>query len=100
MVLREIEAFAPLEPDYIVSVTPYYYNVSQNDILCHFREIAYHSPVPIIVYHIPQNTHNYIEISTVLELAQIDNIAGIKDSSGNFINFGRACLNKVPKQFS
>jgi 4-hydroxy-tetrahydrodipicolinate synthase len=100
MVLREIEIFAPLGPDFIVSVTPYYYSVSQNDILWHFNEIAQHSPVPIIVYHIPQNTHNPIEFSTILELSRIDNIAGIKDSSGNFINFSRACLNKVPEQFS
>lgn len=100
MVLREIGVFTPLEPDYIVAVTPYYYGVSQNDILCHFREIAHHSSVPIIIYQIPQNTHNHIEISTILELAHSDNIAGIKDSSGNFVNFSRACLNKVPDYFS
>lgn len=100
MVLKEIEVFAPLKPDFIVAVTPYYYGVSQDDILWHFKEIAHHSPVPVIVYHIPQNTHNPIEISTVLQLMHFDNIAGIKDSSGNFVNFSRACFSKVPGQFS
>jgi len=100
MVLKEIEIFSDLEPDYIVAVTPYYYHVSQNDILYHFIEIAKKSPVPVIVYHIPQNTHNIIELSTILELANIENIAGIKDSSGNFVHFSRGCLSQVPAHFS
>ncbi len=100
LVLREIEVFAPLEPDYIVAVTPYYYGVSQDDILYHFKEIAQYSPAPVIVYHIPQNTHNNMTLSTVMALTEIDNIAGIKDSSGNFVNFSRACLSDVPEHFS
>lgn len=100
MVLKEIEIFAPLEPDFIVAVTPYYYTVSQDDILWHFKEIASQSPVPVIAYHIPQNTHNNMTLSTVMALTEIDNITGIKDSSGNFVNFSRACLSDVPRQFS
>jgi len=100
MVLREIDIFAPLEPDFIVSVTPYYYGVSQDDILWHFKEIAGKSPVPVIAYHIPQNTHNDMSLTTILELTKIDNIAGIKDSSGNFVKFSRACLHEVPNRFS
>lgn len=100
MVLREINTFASLEPDFIVAVTPYYYKVSQNDILYHFQKIADYSPFPVIIYNIPQNTNNNIEISTILELAQLNNIAGIKDSSGNFINFSRICLNDLPERFS
>ncbi|GAB4116485.1 MAG: 4-hydroxy-tetrahydrodipicolinate synthase [Candidatus Caldatribacteriota bacterium] len=100
MVLREVDTFASLEPDFIVAVTPYYYKVSQNDILYHFQKIADYSPFPVILYNIPQHTNNNIEISTILELAKINNIAGIKDSSGNFINFSRICLSDLPKHFS
>jgi len=100
MVLKEIKIFSDLEPDYIVAVTPYYYHVSQGDILYHFTEIAKESPVPVIVYHIPQVTHNNIELSTILKLANIENIAGVKDSSGNFVNFSRGCLSQVPAHFS
>jgi 4-hydroxy-tetrahydrodipicolinate synthase len=101
MVLEEIGIFSDLKPDYIVAVTPYYYSVSQNDILYHFTRIAKESPVPVIVYHIPQNTNNNIEFSTMLELAKIENIAGIKDSSGNFVNFSKGCLSsQVPSHFS
>jgi len=100
MVLKEIEIFSDLKPDYIVAVTPYYYSVSQDDILYHFIKIAKESPVPVIVYHIPQNTNNNIALTTVLELANIENIAGVKDSSGNFVNFSRGCLSQVPSHFS
>lgn len=100
MVLKEIEIFAPLKPDFIVAVTPYYYGVSQEDILWHFKEIARHSPVPVIVYHIPQNTHNVISLSTISALTKVDNIAGIKDSSGHFVNFSRFCLKERLNHFS
>lgn len=100
MVLKEIEIFSDLKPDYIVAVTPYYYSVSQDDILYHFTKIAKESPVPVIVYHIPQNANNNIALTTVLELANIENIAGVKDSSGNFVNFSRGCLSQVPSHFS
>jgi len=100
MVLKEIEIFSDLKPDYIVAVTPYYYNVSQNDILYHFTKIAKESPVPVIAYHIPQNTNNNIDLTTILEFANIENIAGVKDSSGNFVNFSRGCLSQVPSHFS
>jgi len=100
LVIKEIEAFEKLEPDYIVAVTPYYYSVSQNVIIEHFKKIAQYSSIPLIIYNIPQCTHNKIELSTVLKLAQEENIAGVKDSSGDFISFTRGVYTSVPESFS
>jgi len=58
IVIDEIKAFEKLEPDYIVAVTPYYYSVSQNVIIEHFKKIAQYSSIPLIIYNIPQCTHN------------------------------------------
>jgi len=100
IVINEIKAFEKLEPDYIVAVTPYYYSTSQDIIIEHFKKIAHYSPVPLILYNIPQCTHNKIELNTVLELTKEKNIAGIKDSSGDFISFARGVHTSVPESFS
>ncbi len=88
-VLAEMEAMLKLEPDFVVAVAPYYYAVSQEAVAAHFREVARASPVPLILYNIPQCTHNPLAVETVLELAREPNIAGIKDSSGDFVSFCR-----------
>ncbi len=90
--LDELEALAPLEPDFVVAVAPYYYAVPQEAVREHFRAVARRSPVPLILYNIPQCTHNPIALDTVLELAREPNIAGIKDSSGDFVSFCRGML--------
>jgi len=100
MVINEIKAFEKLKPDYIVAVTPYYYSVSQNAIIEHFKKIAQYSSIPLIIYNIPQCTHNKIELGTVLRLAQEENIAGVKDSSGDFISFTRGVYTSVPESFA
>jgi len=100
MVISEIKIYEKYEPDYIVAVTPYYYSVSQDIIIEHFKKIANFSSVPLILYNIPQCTHNKIELSTILKLAKEENIAGIKDSSGDFISFTRGMYAPVPESFS
>jgi 4-hydroxy-tetrahydrodipicolinate synthase len=99
-VLEELEAVIRLEPDFIVAVAPYYYAVPQDGVRAHFRAIARRSPVPLILYNIPQCTHNPIALDTVLELAREENIAGIKDSSGDFVGFCRGLAAEVPRGFS
>jgi 4-hydroxy-tetrahydrodipicolinate synthase len=99
-VLAEIERVSHLAPDFIVAVAPYYFAASQGAVLDHFGQIAAASPSPVIIYNIPQHTHNLIELETVLKLAETDNIAGIKDSTGNFIQLSRGLLSKAPQGFS
>jgi len=100
MVINEVRIFEKYRPDYIVAVTPYYYTVSQDAIIEHFKKIAHCSSVPLIIYNIPQCTHNKIELSTILKLAKEENIAGIKDSSGDFISFTRGVYTPVLESFS
>jgi 4-hydroxy-tetrahydrodipicolinate synthase len=100
-VLEELEVMAALEPDYLVAVAPYYYAVSQEVLVAHFRALARRSPVPLILYNIPQCTHNPIALDTVLELARSEpNIAGLKDSSGDFVAFSRGLLAELPRLFA
>jgi len=100
LVIREIKIYEKYEPNYLVAVTPYYYSVSQDIIIEHFKKIARFSSVPLILYNIPQCTHNKIELSTILKLAKEENIAGVKDSSGDFISFTRGMYAPVPETFS
>lgn len=100
MVINEIKIIEKYEPDYIVAVTPYYHSVSQDIIIEHFKKIAHYSSVPLILYNIPQCTHNKIELNTVLELAKEENIAGVKDSSGDFISFTRGVYTSMFESFS
>ncbi len=98
-VLEQMRALEASEPDYVVAVTPYYLSMRQEDILEHYRRVAAAAPAPLIVYNIPGNTHNPIALETVLELAEEENIAGIKDSTGNFIGFSRGVLGSSPAGF-
>jgi 4-hydroxy-tetrahydrodipicolinate synthase len=96
-VLEQMHALERTEPDYVVAVTPYYLAMRQEDILQHFRRIAAAAPAPLILYNIPANTHNPIALETVRELAEEKNIIGIKDSTGNFIEFSRGVLGGNPE---
>ena len=66
-------------------ITPYFYkgSMSQDILSRHFNEVADHSPLPVLLYNVPQNTGVIIEPSTIGALSRHQNIIGIKDSSGN-----------------
>lgn len=100
LVMSEIKIYEKYEPDYLVAVTPYYYSVSQDVIIEHFKKIAQFSSVPLILYNIPQCTHNQIELGTIIKLSKEENIVGIKDSSGNFISFSRGMHTLISESFS
>jgi 4-hydroxy-tetrahydrodipicolinate synthase len=99
-VLTELDEVLKIEPDFVVAVSPYYYSLPQDAILRHFREIARRSSVPLIAYNIPQCTHNPLSFDTIQGLAHEENIAGIKDSSGDFVSFGRGLSADFPSHFS
>ena len=100
LVADEIAAFESLQPDFIVVTTPYYYTVSQKEIIRHFREIASRSPFPVIAYNIPQCTFNKIEYDAMLEISSLENVAGLKDSSGDFVTFSRVMFHGTKKNFA
>ena len=67
----------------ILSVCPYYNRPSQDGLREHFTRVAEATDRPILIYNIPYRTGVNIANETLLALAAIPNIAGVKDSSGN-----------------
>jgi 4-hydroxy-tetrahydrodipicolinate synthase len=67
----------------VVAAPPYYYQVSQSDLLQYFKRLAADSPLPLFLYNAPLNTHLWLEIATVIQAAAEPNIVGLKDSGLN-----------------
>ena len=89
---------AALGADGILSVTPYYNKPTQEGLFQHYRAIAEAVSLPIILYSVQGRTGVNIEPSTVKRLAEIENIVGIKEASGNVSQMA-AILNAVPENF-
>ena len=87
--IREAAAAARAGADAVLVITPHFYRASmtQGALLSHYRAVADASPVPLILYNIPQNTGVALAPETVARLSEHENVAGIKDSSGDFVNF-------------
>lgn len=70
----------------ILSASPYYNKPSQEGIFQHYKYLAEASPKPLILYNVPGRTGSNITADTTLRLAyEVENIAGIKEASGNMI---------------
>jgi 4-hydroxy-tetrahydrodipicolinate synthase len=82
-----------------LSVVPYYNKPTQEGLYRHFRAIAEAVDIPQIVYNVPGRTVADIGNDTVLRLAQVPNIVGIKDATGN-IERGSDLLRRLPKNFA
>ncbi|RRJ32466.1 dihydrodipicolinate synthase family protein [Halocatena pleomorpha] len=67
--------------DGLVVVTPYYYPIDDEGAVEHYRRVAQSTSLPVYVYHIPSKTGNALSRETLIEIAELDGIAGIKDSS-------------------
>lgn len=72
--------------DVLSVISPYFAAISQEEIISHYTELAAAVDMPIVMYNMPARTGNNIAPGTVAKLSKIPNIAGIKDSSGNFDN--------------
>ena len=66
-----------------LSVTPYYNKPTQEGIYQHYRAFAQSTPLPIVVYNVPGRTGVNVEVVTLMRLAQVPNIVGVKEASGN-----------------
>jgi 4-hydroxy-tetrahydrodipicolinate synthase len=66
-----------------LSVTPYYNKPTQEGLYQHYRAFAESTLLPIVVYNVPGRTGVNVEPSTLARLAQIPNIVGVKEASGN-----------------
>jgi 4-hydroxy-tetrahydrodipicolinate synthase len=66
-----------------LSVTPYYNKPTQEGLYQHYRAFAESTALPIVVYNVPGRTGVNVEPATLARLAQIPNIVGVKEASGN-----------------
>jgi 4-hydroxy-tetrahydrodipicolinate synthase len=82
----------------ILSVTPYYNKPTQDGLLRHYETIAASTPLPIIVYNVPGRTGCNVEPRTLARLAEIPNIVGVKEASGNMAQISDVCR-LVPDDF-
>jgi 4-hydroxy-tetrahydrodipicolinate synthase len=87
-----------LGADGILSVTPYYNKPTQEGLFQHFKAIAKAVPLPIVVYNIQGRTGVNVEPATLKRLAEIDNIVGVKEASGN-IGQMATVLHLLPEPF-
>jgi 4-hydroxy-tetrahydrodipicolinate synthase len=97
-VITMVRELAALGVDGILSVTPYYNKPTQEGLYQHYRAIAEAVDLPIILYSVQGRTGINIEPPTVVRLAAIRNIVGIKEASGSIAQMA-AILNAVPEDF-
>jgi 4-hydroxy-tetrahydrodipicolinate synthase len=82
-----------------LSVVPYYNKPTQEGLYRHFRTIAEAVDIPNILYNVPGRTVADLANDTALRLAQIPNVVGIKDATGN-IERGTDLVKRAPKGFA
>jgi 4-hydroxy-tetrahydrodipicolinate synthase len=82
-----------------LTVVPYYNKPTQEGLYQHFKAIAEAVDMPHILYNVPGRTVADLHNDTVLRLAQIPNIVGVKDATGG-IDRGSDLLQRAPKDFA
>ncbi len=82
-----------------LSVVPYYNKPTQEGLYRHFRAIAEKTELPLILYNVPGRTVCDMSNDTALRLAEIPNIVGIKDATGN-MERGTDLLRRAPADFA
>jgi len=85
--------------DGLLVVTPYYSRPPQTGLLAHFRAVAAATDLPVILYDIPSRTARKIEHETLLKLAEVPNIVGVKDAAGDLAGTARLAAEK-PDDFT
>jgi 4-hydroxy-tetrahydrodipicolinate synthase len=85
--------------DASLQVVPYYNRPTQQGLYLHFRKIAETVDLPMILYNVPGRTITEIALDTMLRLAQVPGIVGVKEASGN-IGRGTDLMRLAPASFS
>jgi 4-hydroxy-tetrahydrodipicolinate synthase len=85
--------------DAVLQVVPYYNRPTQEGMYQHFKAIAEAVEIPVILYNVPGRTVADMSNETILRLAKVKNIIGVKDATGN-IGRGLDLLRLAPKEFA
>ena len=97
-VIRSAQQMKRLGAVGILSVTPYYNKPTQEGLFQHYSAIAGEVGLPIIVYNVPGRTGCNVDVATLVRLSQVQNIAGVKEASGNVSQMCEICR-AVPESF-
>jgi 4-hydroxy-tetrahydrodipicolinate synthase len=84
----------------VLCLVPYYLRPTQRGIVAHFEAVAAASPAPVVIYNIPFRTGVAAETETLLALAEVENIAGVKHSVGALDDPTERLLAQVPERFA
>ena len=82
-VINDLQYFPLAGAAAVLSASPYYNKPSQEGLFAHYKALAAASVKPIILYNVPGRTGKNMTAETTLRLAALDNIAGIKEASGD-----------------
>jgi len=85
--------------DASLQVVPYYNRPTQEGMYQHFRTIAEAVDLPVVLYNVPGRTVADMSNDTILRLAQVPGIVGVKDATGN-IGRGTDLLRRIPNSFA
>lgn len=96
--IENIKTAKKLKADAVLAVVPYYNKPPQRGLLKHFRQLADHSELPLLLYNVPSRTITSLSIETIKELSEHHQIVGIKEASGD-MNFDKDLLKEVNKNF-
>lgn len=97
-VINLARELAAMGVDGILSVTPYYNKPTQEGLYQHYKAIASSVSLPIVIYSVQSRTGVNVEPATLKRLAEIDNIVGVKEASGNIAQIARV-VHEVPENF-
>ena len=81
---------------HLLHVAPMYNRPPQRGIVQHFRAIVEASDLPVIAYNVPGRTGCNIEAETALEIAELPNVVGIKEASGNLAQIAEILRHRPP----
>ena len=79
--VKEVDQFGGFAAG--LAIVPYYNKPSQEGIYQHFKAIAEATSIPMVIYNVPGRTVVSMSNDTILRLAEIPNIVGVKEASGN-----------------
>jgi 4-hydroxy-tetrahydrodipicolinate synthase len=82
----------------ILSVTPYYNRPTPEGLYQHYKAIAEATALPVVLYNVPGRTGCNIDPATLVRLATIPNVVGVKEASGNISQMAEIC-HRVPPDF-
>jgi len=96
MVIKEVKMAESMGADAVTVLTPMFVGPSQEELYLHYKEIAEATGLPILAYNNPSKTAISLAPDTVRRLSAIENIIGVKDSSGD-MNLVGEFIRRTPR---